>query len=750
MKNHRIIKHLNKFLQILLISSFASLEAQKTSHYLNKVDQSEITFDGIISEEEIKNASKIELKYEISPTYNTEAKQSTTGYIKYTDTYLYIAIKAQRDQVISNIINRDDWAVYNGDAISVELDTYGDARNQLFLVANPSGSLLDAIRQDGLGYSGSGDNLEKSANFDFKATGSINDNGFEIEYIIPFSEIPFPNGTNQRWNINIRSRNFKDRVAITSSSSKANRNATCQLCLMDHEIILNDIIIDKKLEFLPYVSGNLSGERTFYNDDLKLNNENFDYGLGINVEINKNLSVEATINPDFSQVESDVTKIDINSPTAINYPEQRPFFNRGVDALDFEIDVFNSRSINDPSFASKILNQGRKSRLYVLTAFDDESPYLVPTEFESFRGVGAKSFNSVLRYQNFINDKTRVGLLSTNRIYDGGGYGNTFGADALLNFSGVWKFSIEGFMNFNKEPISDWIDSDKTFGDYSVRLDGESFNGYSFFSEIRRETETWKSFVQYKAISDDFRSDIGFVTKNDIKQYDFWHSFYQYPNVKMLQNYRVSLRHEQTYNQSEILKRSSTQLFLQFLTFGDTNVFYNYEYNWKKSHLDSQFEDFINHYLRIGGKPLSFIDFNLSYKFGKDIAYREVVPQLGYETNINFDIEFAVNNNLRIKPLISYQDIRKTSSEGYYFKGYITRLDIRYQFTNTLDVRLISEYNDFSEQYFFQPLVSWRPNPDTIFYVGGNQNLINDFTDYNSPHYRVNRSQFFLKLQYLI
>jgi len=268
MKNHFIIQHLNKFFQILLISSFVSLEAQKTSHYLNKVDQAEITFDGIISEEEIKNASKIELKYEISPTYNTEAKQSTTGYIKYTDTYLYIAIKAQRDQVISNIINRDDWSVYNGDAISVELDTYGDARNQLFLVANPSGSLLDAIRQDGLGYSGTGYNLEKSANFDFKATGSINDNGFEIEYIIPFSEIPFPNGTNQRWNINIRSRNFKDRVAITSSSSKANRNATCQLCLMDHEIILNDIIIDKKLEFLPYVSGNLSGERTFYNDDL--------------------------------------------------------------------------------------------------------------------------------------------------------------------------------------------------------------------------------------------------------------------------------------------------------------------------------------------------------------------------------------------------------------------------------------------------------------------------------------------------
>ena len=96
--------------------------------------------------------------------------------------------------------------MYNGDAISIELDTYGDARNQIFLVANPSGSLLDAIRLDGRGYSGSDYNLKKSANFDFNAKGSIKDGGFDLEFIIPFSEIPFPNGKDQKWNINIRSK----------------------------------------------------------------------------------------------------------------------------------------------------------------------------------------------------------------------------------------------------------------------------------------------------------------------------------------------------------------------------------------------------------------------------------------------------------------------------------------------------------------------------------------------------------------
>ncbi len=740
---------MNKLLILLLVISFFKVNAQEEL-VLSKTDESNILFDGIVTDNEISKGKLLDLRYEIAPAYNELTNYDTSAYITYTDKFLYVGVKAKRQQVISNIVNRDDWAIYNGDLISIEIDTYTDARNQIFLLSNPSGSQLDVIRLDGNGYSGSQYNLRKSANFDYDSKGSITSDGYHLEFIIPFSEIPFPNGTDQEWNLNLRSRTFEDRTAITLSSSMANRDATCQLCLMDHKIIMKDIVIDKQLNFLPYVSGNMNGNIENSNESLKLSNSTLDYGLGLELDISKNLTFEATINPDFSQVESDVTKIDINSPTAINYPEQRPFFNKGVDAFDYEINVFNSRSINDPSFASKLINQGRKSRLYFLSAIDENSPYLVPTEFETYTGTGGKSYNNVFRYQRFVDDKTRYGVMLSNRIYEDDGYGNTIGADALVNFSNVWKFTFETFLSYNKEPIADWIDSNKTFSDYSVELDGEKFSGYSVFTEIRRETETWKSFIQYKFLSDDFRSDIGFIVKNDIKQYDLWHSFYQYPNKKYLQNYRVSLRQEQTYNSSNFLTRSSSQLYLSFLTFGDTNVLYNYEYNIKKTHLDYSFRDFINHLLTIRGKPLDYVDYNLRYKFGKDIAYREVIPSLGHETNISFDIEFTLNNNFRLKPIISYQDIKKINSDEYFFKGYIGRLDLRYQFNNTLDIRLIGEYNDFSDELFFQPLVSWRPDPDTIFYLGGNQNYIKDFPDYNSPIYMANQSQIFLKFQYLI
>ena len=135
---------------------------------------------------------------------------------------------------------------------------------------------------------------------------------------------------------------------------------------------------------------------------------------------------------------------------------------------------------------------------------------------------------------------------------------------------------------------------------------------------------------------------------------------------------------------------------------------------------------------------------------GNEIAYREDIPELGERLTFNTSIEVTLNDNLRIKPSINFSRLKKLDSDEYFFDGYIARLDIRYQFTNSLDFRVISEYNEFSDQFFAQPLISWRPNPDTIFYFGGNQNFVDEFVDYNSPNYRVNKSQLFMKFQYLI
>ncbi len=392
----------------------------------------------------------------------------------------------------------------------------------------------------------------------------------------------------------------------------------------------------------------------------------------------------------------------------------------------------------------------KKSRIYILSAFDEETPYLVPTQYESFSGVGGKSFSNVLRYQNFINSNSQIGFLASNRFYEGDGYGNLFGVDALFNFSNVWKFELELFLNNNKEPNSNIIEINKKFGNKTVALDGENIKGSAVFASIRRDTENWRTRIEYKELSDGFRSDLGFITTNDLRQYSVRQGFYKFPNKDLLKNYSLVFSQDFRYNQLNEISRSNFQTYFSVLTILNTSITHNYEYNFYKSYLEFQFKNFINHWVRVESQPFDFLNLQVFYKFGKDIAYREEIPKLGYTNDIRFTAQLSLTDNLRITPTINYSSIKKNDGDGYFFKGYIGRLDLRYQFTNTFDLRVISEYNDFSKQFFFQPLISWRPNPDTIFYVGGNQNYIDQFIDYNSPHYKVNRTQLFLKFQYLI
>ena len=742
-----------KYIYSLLILLFISdLRSQDTILNLNKIDSNEFVLDGIISKTEIEGAKILEVKYEEEPGYNVEPSQRTIAYFTYSNKFLYVGIKAFRDKVIAPVTTRDNRALWRGDFTGLAIDTFGDARNNIIISSNPSGSQADAIRMPGTGRGG-GPSRNSNVNYDFKSMGSITSDGYDLEFLIPYSELPFPNGKDQAWKIKIFTGYLDDKNAgaeVRAGTSMSSRDSSCQLCLLDHTIILKDIEIDKKLNFLPYVSSNLSGTREKFYDRINFETPELSYGLGFDIELNKNLSIEGTINPDFSQVESDATRIDINSPTAINYPERRPFFNRGIDAMDYSLNVFYSRSINNPSFASKIINQGKKSRIYILSAFDEETPYLVPTQYESFSGVGGKSFSNVLRYQNFINSNSQIGFLASNRFYEGDGYGNLFGVDALFNFSNVWKFELELFLNNNKEPYSNIIEINKKFGNKTVALDGENIKGSAVFASIRRDTENWRTRIEYKELSDGFRSDLGFITTNDLKQYTVRQGFYKFPNKDLLKNYSLVFSQDFRYNQLNEISRSNFQTYFSVLTILNTSITHNYEYNFYKSYLEFQFKNFINHWVRVESQPFDFLNLEVFYKFGKDIAYREEIPMLGYINDIRFTAQLSLTDNLRITPTINYSSIKKNDGDGYFFKGYIGRLDLRYQFTNTFDLRVISEYNDFSKQFFFQPLISWRPNPDTIFYVGGNQNYIDQFIGYNSPHYKVNRTQLFLKFQYLI
>jgi hypothetical protein len=202
----------------------------------------------------------------------------------------------------------------------VRLDPYADARNNLGLAVNALGSQYDVKQVNALKDE---DRYDSSFNMNFESKGSIVSDGYQVEMKIPFSEIPFPNGKDQTWHINFYQRYFENGNVIEVSSQPRDRDNSCVVCQTTDRLVLKDIKIDKRLEFLPYFSSNINGERSTSEEKLQYGKPNINVGLGVNLDLNKNTSLEVTINPDFSQVEADVSQIDVNSSFSLLYPERR-------------------------------------------------------------------------------------------------------------------------------------------------------------------------------------------------------------------------------------------------------------------------------------------------------------------------------------------------------------------------------------------------------------------------------------------
>ena len=432
------------FILFLIINT---LKAQD-SYDLIKSEPNSIIIDGKINKEEWKNAKIVDLDLEIEPNYNTKANVKTTGYITYSDNYLFVAFYAYGNpsNIRSAIRQRDEYGMWNDDVVLIRFDTYRDARNNILLASNPFGSQYDVKGIDALTDE---ERYDGSFNINYESSGTIVEDGYNVEMKIPFSSLPFPNGTNQKWHFNMFRKYYDENSnEIGLSNERRDRDNPCETCQVTKLLIINNINIEKKIELLPYVSGNFVGDYETNTNSLKYSNPSGDAGIGLNLDITKNTSIEVTINPDFSQVEADVTQIDINSAYALLYPEKRPFFNRGSDLVKFSDGAFYSRSINNPIFSSKLLSQGKNTRIFFLTALDKNSPYQIAGNDRSYFGQGNQSIVNVFRYQRIFKNNNKIGLFSSSRYYKNGGYGNLFGLDGLFQFSKIWKFSFEVFKNY--------------------------------------------------------------------------------------------------------------------------------------------------------------------------------------------------------------------------------------------------------------------------------------------------------------
>ena len=297
--------------------------------FLSFFSFSDIKFDGIVEDAEWSDAEVYDLPFEISPSYNTEAEHDTLVYIKNDSSNLYVAFKAlgNRDFIRAGIRARDviNWM---DDQVAIGIDTFGDGRYYIRFSANPLGSIGDNKVDNK-------DDFDGSYNVEFDAKAKLTDLGYEVEFVIPFSSLNFPDTNNQKWALMLSRKLYNKGTEARYMNYKKIDGAGCIICQSDEFYSINNIVKKNKKRLIPSFTANSVRER---NLEGNMNEEPIDseVSLGGEYEYDGN-NFEFTINPDFSQVEADQSQININSTTALRFEEKRIFFNEGKDFLSSDL-----------------------------------------------------------------------------------------------------------------------------------------------------------------------------------------------------------------------------------------------------------------------------------------------------------------------------------------------------------------------------------------------------------------------------
>jgi len=467
-----------------------------------------ITVDGDLDDPGWKGALLVDRFYEYNPGDNTPPKVRTVAYLTYDSKALYVAFRCDDPdprRIRAPFVERDN-VIGDQDNVAVMIDTRNDRKAALQLRSNARGIQADAVNAEASG------NEDFSPDFFYDTAAKITTTGWQVEFRIPLATLRYPKADPQSWGIFLF-RNYPREFRYQIASSPVPRGSNCFLCHMIELTGISGLPSGGNLVAAPYVSATENGTRAdpsdpsspFQNGSVKP-----DAGLDVKWTPGANIAVDGTLNPDFSQIESDVAQISVNSRFAIFYPEKRPFFLESVDLFQTPITAVYTRTITSPSWGVRGTGKLGDTTFTALMTHDrgggtviipgpTESGY-APQDFSSFVAIG--------RARQSLGG-SEAGLLITDRENSDGSFNRVLGPDAQWVPNDKDRFTGQFLFSDTRVPDQPALSPD---------WDGRRFSSRAFYGSWTRTTRTYDAMAAYADYGAGFRADDGFVYQVGIRE----------------------------------------------------------------------------------------------------------------------------------------------------------------------------------------------------------------------------------------
>jgi hypothetical protein len=335
-----------------------------------RIEATEVRVDGRLDEPVWSRATRLTGFWQYQPVDGRPAEEGTDVLVWYAPDAIWFGVIAHDKvpgAIRATVADRDN--LDNDDRVVIDLDTFHDRRRAFSFAVNPLGAQSDGVRSEGAGQVSSliPGSTDLNPDFIWESKGRLTGDGYQVEIRIPFKSLRYPSAEPQSWGLNVT--RVVQRTGYTDTWTDVRRANASFLGQEGAVGGLHDLKRGVLVEAQPFVTATANGRR----DDLtrSFDREDVNPDAGLNLRLGfTSYALDATINPDFSQVESDAGQVTVNERFAMFFPEKRPFFLEGIELFGSPQTLVYTRRINDPTAGAKFTGKFGQLGVAHLTAVD--------------------------------------------------------------------------------------------------------------------------------------------------------------------------------------------------------------------------------------------------------------------------------------------------------------------------------------------------------------------------------------------